>query len=103
MSEYPTNEQLKQIEEWDYKNFESLAKYVQSIWHWGEDYSPLEDWKEDKLGRQYRMFRLITGGWSGNEDIIQALNKNTMFDMLCWQASFRGGLHIYHIREFDKD
>lgn len=101
MTEYPTEEQLKAIREWDYLDFETLASFVQSIWHWGEDYARLSEWKEDEFGNDYRMFELITGGWSGNEDIVSALNKNLMFNMICWQASFRGGHHIYHIRKIN--
>lgn len=99
---YPTEKELEKIKKWDWNDCEGLAKFVQSIWHWGEDYAPLDDWKKDEFDREYRMFRLITGGWSGNEDIVRALNKNTMFQMICWQASFRGGLHIYHIKKFEK-
>lgn len=38
--------------------------------------------------------RLATGGWSGNEDIIAALNENVWANM-SWVLSARGGLHIY--------
>lgn len=99
MNDYPTDEQLETIENWDYLDCEGLAKYIQSIWYYGEEYAPLDDWKKDEFGHDYRMFRLITGGWSGNEDIVCSLNKNTMFQMLCWKASFSGGLHIYHIKK----
>ena len=100
--DYPTDEDLKLIEEWDYNDFETLAKFVQSIWYHGEDYARLDDWKKDEFKREYRMFTLITGGWSGNEDIVCALNNNQMFGMLCWHTSSRGGLHIYHIKKIKK-
>lgn len=99
MSEYPTEAQLERIQEWGYRGFEDLALFVQKIWHWGEDYARLSDWKVDEFGTEYRQFELITGGWSGNEDIVCALNKNQMFNMMCWYSSHRGGLHIYHIKK----
>jgi hypothetical protein len=99
MSEYPTDDQLEKIKEWDYLDFENLALYVQAIWHWGEDYARLGDWKEDEHGTKYRPFELVTSGWSGNEDIVCALNKNQMFNMMCWYSSHRGGLHIYKIKK----
>lgn len=99
MNEYPTEEQLKQIEEWHYKDFKNLALFIQSIWNWGEEYARLSEPKKDTFGNEYQMFELITGGWSGNEDILHALHKNHMFRMMCWEASFRGGHHIYHIKQ----
>lgn len=37
---------------------------------------------------------IITGGWSGNEDIINTLSE-TMFWMLHWQKSERGGRYTF--------
>ena len=95
---YPTDEELQKIEQWDYSNFEELTLFIQSIWNWGEDYARLGPWKEDDHKTNYREFVLITGGWSGNEDILVALHNNKMFQMMCWYSSHRGGLHIYHIK-----
>jgi len=102
MERYPTEEELKKIEEWDYKNIIDLAYFIQSIWWMGEDLATISEIKEDEFGRKYRMLKLVTGGWSGNEDILVALQKNQMVNMLAWQSSFRGGLHIYHIKRFDQ-
>lgn len=47
--------------------------------------------------------RIVTGGWSGNEDVIGVLerglegNSTTMFSMAYWDSSHRGGLHVYRI------
>ena len=102
MNEYPSENDLQKIEKWDYLDFENLALFVQSIWNWGEDYARLGDWKKDEHKTEYRQLELITGGWSGNEDIICALNLNQMFNMMCWYSSHRGGLHIYHIKKITK-
>ena len=95
---YPTDEQLGAVEKWPYEDCEGLAEYVCNLWHF-ENWAELRDWKKDEFGHEYRELRLATAGWSGNEDIVSALNKNMMFSMLCWQSSHRGGLHIYHIRK----
>lgn len=96
--DYPTEEELQRIREWDYKDgYMGLAEFVCNIWHWGEDWAFLRDWAKDEFDVEYRELRLATGGWSGNESIINALNNNQMFGMLCWFSSHRGGLHIYHI------
>lgn len=99
--EYPTEEQLKNIEEWDLKESEALGEYVCNLWHFS-DWAEFREVKKNEYGRDYRELRLATAGWSGNESIISALHKNTMFFMLCWQSSHRGGLHIYHIPMYDR-
>ena len=38
---------------------------------------------------------LTTGGWSGNEDIVTAIQSNYMFWGLYWQMSKRGGYHLF--------
>lgn len=98
MSYYPTEEELKAIEEWDtLKDCEGLAEFVVSKWSYGVN--EFSDWRKDEDGKPYRLLVLATAGWSGNEDIISALHKNLMFNMICWRSSHRGGLHIYHIRK----
>jgi hypothetical protein len=93
MGDYPTNEDLDRIANWElktYQDYVALAEFICVIWHWEDVYASLKGKKEKTL-------RLATGGWSGNEDIIRALDKNVMFRMVCWQSSHRGGLHIYKI------
>jgi hypothetical protein len=94
---YPTEETLKKITEWDWHDVNGLAEYIVATWHYGEPLAQLSDWRKDDIGAEYRELRLATGGWSGNESIIAALNDNTMFGMICWYLSQRGGLHIYHV------
>lgn len=100
---YPTEETLKRIEEWDWQDegFFGLAEFICNIWHF-PDWAEYRDWAKDDFDREYRELRLATAGWSGNESIISALNKNVMFSMMCWQSSHRGGLHIYHITKIKK-
>jgi hypothetical protein len=88
--EYPTEEQLKTIREWDIikQGVTPLVQYVMDIWHW-DDYCSLEGKK----------LELHTGGWSGNEEIIDALLVNEMFWMLCWRNTERGGHYKFQIKE----
>ena len=85
-SRYPSEIELKTIEEWDYHDFLGLAKFVVSIWNWGEDYARLGELTKDEWGSEYYQLELITGGWSGNEDIVGALHRNQMFRMVCWYS-----------------
>ena len=101
-NEYPTKEELQKIQDWKYEDgYEKLAEYILNLWHFS-DWAFLRDWAIDEFGTKYRELRLATAGWSGNEDIVSALNRNQMFTMMCWQSSHRGGLHIYHIPKLKK-
>lgn len=97
MDEYPTKEQLIELESWSHeKGFEALAEYVLKLWHFSH-WAILRKPHKDEFGTEYKELRLATAGWSGNEEIVSALMDNTMFRILCWQSSHRGGLHIFHI------
>lgn len=41
--------------------------------------------------------RLATGGWSGNESLIHALQANRVAWLVLWQLSAKGGLYILRI------
>jgi hypothetical protein len=92
---YPTEEELARIRAWPYDDFTGLLEFVNAQCWW-----PRPDSGFTRNGRE---FRLATGGWSGNEEVISALNQNSMFNALCWQSSHRGGLHIYRVPEVTAD
>ncbi len=94
--DYPSLEELSSIEKWPlekYTDYVDLAEFIVAIWHYGGEWATLK-------GKRVKTLRLATGGWSGNEDIIRALDKNFMFGQVCWQMSKRGGLHIYKFKPF---
>jgi len=37
------------------------------------------------------VWTVSSGGWSGCEDVIGALGENTVFWLMCWRSSRRGG------------
>lgn len=41
---------------------------------------------------------LLTGGWSGNEDIVWSLQYNATFWPRFWERSVRGGRHEFYIK-----
>ncbi len=95
MNEYPTDEQLDKIKNWPDTDLMGLMDYV-----------TLEVWN-CYCGRVKRNLRehsmeLVTGGWSGNEEIIEALQSH-LFWSLFWESSHRGGLYIFKgIKELGK-
>ena len=38
---------------------------------------------------------IATGGWSGCEAVVRALEKNRMFWVTCWYCSKRGGYYEF--------
>ena len=89
---YPTDEFLEKISSWPYQEgFNSLLDFAMQ----GHIYPNYRD-KEEKDGKI--IWRISTGGWSGNESIIYALQENAMFWMTCWVQSRRGGHYIFECR-----
>ncbi len=86
---YPTEETLLKIKEWDYHDFPGLMAFVESIW-WQTD------WGWHRKGKKYR---ISTGGWSGNESLVGAMEANWLFWTMCWQSSRRGGHYEFEIKK----
>lgn len=83
---YPTEATLKIIEVWPYQDFFSLMAFVYEAWH-----------DNGKFNIDGDFFILTTGGWSGNEEIISALQSNHLFWSTCWEKSERGGYFEFKI------
>lgn len=75
---YPTEESLEFIK--NYRDLPArLVEYVLAAWHWPE----YTKWEPPLL-------ELHKGGWSGNEEVIQALMESkSLFWMLFWQKPER--------------
>lgn len=84
---YPTDDELDEIRQWDHDDLDGLIEFVRDeVWEWPE-------WGVESTasGR----WRLATGGWSGNEEVISAMAENTVWWSLHWRSSRRGGLYIF--------
>ena len=92
---YPTQHELKKIQKLKGRTkLPELLEHLESIWHWSE-WGFVKRW--GFVTFPYRnivlKLELHTGGWSGNEDIIQELRKTDLW-WLFWVRSDRGG-HFY--------
>jgi len=76
---YPTDEELQRIRDWPL-HFEGLVEFVAQLWRY-----------PCGVKRRGRVVVLHTFGWSGNEEVIGALQQHPVFWCFCWQKSFRGG------------
>ena len=90
-SEYPSDQALRFIRKYDVlkEPIEDLVHFIIQEW-W------MPDWGCKFRGRH---FELHTGGWSGNESLIGAAERNIMFWMMCWVKSVRGGHFYFEIPE----
>jgi len=84
---YPAGTALQAITEWPYNDFNGLVKFIAEIWNWSPRY-----WK-----REGQVIHASTGGWSGYESIIDALQDNFVFWAMCWQSSRRGGHYVFEL------
>ena len=86
---YPTEEVLAKIKTWDVVNvgdYLALMEFCKELWA----YRNLSIVVQDNV-----CYRFATVGWSGNEDIIGALQENSIFWMMYWAVSERGGLYVF--------
>lgn len=83
---YPTDAELEKIRRCKYEETNDVLEFVASIWRW----------PESGVAREDGVLYLATGGWSGNEAIIQSMHEN-----LClwsrWICSTRGGAHEFYL------
>lgn len=84
---YPTESTCQAIREWPYSDLPGLFDFMQAAWSYPTLFTP------DGSGG----YRISTGGWSGNEGLIDAMQENVMAWSLCWQSSKRGGHYEFEI------
>lgn len=87
---YPANTELKKIEKWPHTDLEGLLKYVRERWQ----YADMGYWRQ--RGGKYWV---STAGWSGNESMLYALQKNYVFWAMCWVQARRGGHYIFELKK----
>lgn len=93
---YPTDEELNEIIAWS----------PGGAWAGKEPWLPILDlvaaaWDTDYGASRVdgKVWTFITGGWSGNEDVLHALSQNFSAWSLLWLASYRGGKHEFGVRD----
>ncbi len=105
---YPTESCLKLISIWHWSELESCFTFIKSIWHlaswgWCEEDGGHDTWLNQGVASNIHRYHISTAGWSGNESIIRAMQKNMMLWHSCWVQSRRGGHYIFELeKEEDK-
>ena len=67
------------------------------------DEEDAKDKAERKANKIVHRYYISTAGWSGNETIIRAMQKNIMMWQLNWVQSRRGGHYIFELKEFNDE
>ena len=101
---YPTADALWCIQHWPWDDSTGWFEFIKSIWclsswGWCEGEKP-HDWDKDKMTYRYD---ISTAGWSGNESVIEYMEKNHMLWHLTWVQSRRGGHYIFEKKVFEDD
>ena len=87
---YPTTSELRKIRNWR-GTFRELWEYVTGLWHW-------PNYAVTKRGETVDELELHTGGWSGNEDIADALeHSKSLFCFFCETKWERGGHYYFEV------
>lgn len=100
---YPTEAALTIVEEWHWSDAKGWFDFIKSIWHlasWGWSEGDAID---DATGKKAYCYYISTAGWSGNESIIGAMQRNDFMWHLNWVQSRRGGHYIFELKEYDDE
>lgn len=92
---YPKEAALQAIRLWPVRNWQAaceLLSYVEASWENGYGSVRVED-----SGNGKRV-ELATDGWSGHEQVVDALMANSVFGKAYWMSSSRGGKHVFLMR-----
>jgi hypothetical protein len=90
---YPTDECLEIVKRWSYTQEFELFRFIEGLWEF-HDFG----WHVEEEKDMHKFF-ISTGGWSGNESLISALQGNWMIWHSTWEQSRRGGHYIFEIEK----
>lgn len=97
---YPTEESLDRIRSWaidTLADFEAAMDFAGAAWSYPEYWCKDRDWIDPEWPSRRPMLRYVfsTGGWSGNESIVEAIEQNRMVQMIGAWSWRRGGHYEY--------
>lgn len=96
---YPHVVEIARVKVWPVENMadlHALMAYVRDRWKY-PDYWAEGDETDEAFRGNFREYRVSTGGWSGNEDLVSALEANMMWSMIAPWEWRRGGHYVWRI------
>lgn len=96
---YPTEATLRRIRRWPGRTIQDCIDamdFAGRAWSYPDYWTKEDDWPDpDLLGRPCTRYTFSTGGWSGNESIVAAIEKNQWLQMVGAWSWRRGGHYEY--------
>lgn len=89
---YPTEEAIRKIQAWDDNSpsgFVEFFEFLKSLWHLKSFGWYSEEFNEG--GWKGLRYYLSTAGWSGNECLIEAFQRNEWLWYYTWECARKGG------------
>jgi hypothetical protein len=96
---YPTTEFLSWLRDLSIDNVmhpHRVLDTIKSAWEYA-DWGWRKEEAVDDFKKPVIRYHVSTGGWSGNEEIINALRLNPCFWPLYWHSARRGGHYVFEI------
>lgn len=104
---YPTQEALDYIQDFpfDAARLEEILDFAGTLWHWPDYWVKTSDCFDDNSygGKPYIRYVFHTGGWSGNEDVVTAMEENMLIKMMAPYSWSRGGHYEYRIPTYRRE
>ena len=94
MPDYPSDADLARIEAWPVDDLRGLFDFIEERWAYPEYW---DDKPSPPFADEAAIIKCSTGGWSGNESLIGALQANRAAWFLTWYSSRRGGHYEFRI------
>lgn len=94
---YPSDQALDKIASWDYNDPKGWFEFIRELWHlrswgWTEGY-----FKDSIYDPEKYTYHISTAGWSGNEDIIRAMQTHPILWDNAWLETRRGGHYVFEL------
>jgi hypothetical protein len=84
---YPHPMQVQKIKTWPLEDGAQVFRYIQNLYRWPH-----------LMTFTQRRVSLSTGGWSGHEEMVDALKRNHHFIWpISWISSTRGGHYVFDL------
>lgn len=88
---YPTEGALGLLSDWPWADPVGWLALAEQLWSYPERFVRTEH-------PEYVEYRMSTGGWSGNEGVLAAMQKNAVLWGTCWDESTRGGHTVFRLK-----
>lgn len=96
---YPTDAALDRIATWiigTLHDLEDAMDFAGRLWYYPNAWQKEVGWLDpEDGGRPCLRYVFSTGGWSGNESVVGAIEKNALLQMLGAWSWRRGGHYEY--------